>query len=574
MKSCPPGGLTAKMQPREGASAAARRASRLAVMRLPRAGKRFESLIGFLDGADAAGLSHAELEEHLDVHGRELLRCLLDDHLALRAVREQRLEQVVGDEGKVRTRVEPGHVRALETVFGTVSVERLAYRAPGVGNLHPADAALNLPVERHSHGLRKLCALESPRGSFDGAIDAICRQTGVRLAKRQVEELAGLAAMDFEDFYESRRPARGKRGDLLVLSADGKGIVMRADALRTRAPARPRAGPAPKPRLSGEEQQNRKRMAEIGAVYDAKPAPRTPADILTSAQPEGYEPAPGPVARNKWLTASIVNAPAEVIKRIFDEAERRDPKHRRTWVALVDGANHQIERISFEARKREVKVTIVVDVVHVLGYLWQRSRLPSPQRRPGRRALGAPPGDQSAPRTRPQGRRHDPPPSHQRPPRPVTAQARRRSRHLPDQQSPLPRLPHRAHQRMADRDRNRRRRLPPSNQGPDGHHRRPLGTRRRRGDPQATRHHRQRRLRGVLAISTSPKNDTTSTKPATTTTPSQPHDTSPPVTSEEPHPRSSGVLAEDPEAASTGAVTGVALLKGPSGRAELTVNRL
>ena len=163
------GGGGGRGSPGESASGTAFAASR----------ERFESLIGFLDGADAAGLSHAELEEHLDVHGRELLRCLLDDHLALRAVREPRLEQVVGDEGKGRTRVEPGHVRALETVFETVSVERMAYRAPGVGSLHPADAALNLPVERHSHGLRKLCALESPRGSFDGAIDAICRQTGV-----------------------------------------------------------------------------------------------------------------------------------------------------------------------------------------------------------------------------------------------------------------------------------------------------------------------------------------------------------------------------------------------------------
>jgi hypothetical protein len=270
--------------------------------------------------------------------------------------------------GVRRARVESGHERALETVFGTVSVKRLAYRAPGVGNLHPADALLNLLVERHSHGLRRLCALESPRGSFDGAMEAIERQTGVRLGKRQVEELAGLAAMDFEDFYENRRPARGKQGDLLVLSADGKGIVMRPDALRTRAPATPRAGPAPKPRLSGGEQHNRKRMAEIGAVYDAKPAPRTPADILTSAAPEGYEPKPGPIAKNKWLTASIVNAPAEVIKRIFDEAERRDPKHRRTWVALVDGADHQIERIKFEARKREVKVTIVVDLSELRGY--------------------------------------------------------------------------------------------------------------------------------------------------------------------------------------------------------------
>ena len=332
--------------------------------------EQFESLLGFLDGTDAGGLSHAELEEHLDRDGRELLRCLLDDHLALRALREQRLEQVIGDEGTVRSRLEPGHLRALETVFGTVSVERLAYRAPAVGNLHPADAALNLPIERHSHGLRKLCALESPRGSFDGAIDAIERRTGVRLAKRQAEELAGLAAMDFEEFYESRRPARSKPAELLVLSADGKGIVMRADALRTRAPARPRAGPAPRPRLSGEQQTNRKRMAEIGAVYDAKPAPRTPADILSSAAPQGYQPAPGPVAANKWLTASIVKAPAEVIKRIFDEAERRDPTHRRTWVALVDGAVHQIERIKLEARKRKVKVTIVVDFVHVLQYLW------------------------------------------------------------------------------------------------------------------------------------------------------------------------------------------------------------
>ena len=82
-------------------------------------------------------------------------------------------------------------------------------------------------MERHSHGLRRLAALESPRGSFQDAAGAIERQTGVRFGKRQVEELAGLAAIDFEDFYETRRPARSTPGDLLVLSADGKGIVMR-----------------------------------------------------------------------------------------------------------------------------------------------------------------------------------------------------------------------------------------------------------------------------------------------------------------------------------------------------------
>jgi hypothetical protein len=84
------GGGGGRGSPGESAGGAAFAASR----------ERFESLIGFLDGADAAGLSHAELEERLDVQGRALLRCLLDDHLALRALREQRLEQVVGDEGR------------------------------------------------------------------------------------------------------------------------------------------------------------------------------------------------------------------------------------------------------------------------------------------------------------------------------------------------------------------------------------------------------------------------------------------------------------------------------------------
>jgi len=40
---------------------------------------------------------------------------------------------------------------------------------------------------------------------------------------------------------------------------------------------------------------------------------------------------------------------------IFDEAQRRDSDHARTWVALDDGANHQIDRLTAKARDRNVQ---------------------------------------------------------------------------------------------------------------------------------------------------------------------------------------------------------------------------
>jgi hypothetical protein len=79
---------------------------------------------------------------------------------------------------------------------------------------------------------------------------------------------------------------------------------------------------------------------------------------------------PAPRAKHKWLTASVVEDAATVLADIFKEAQRRDPDQQRAWVALVDGNNHQIDRIKAEAKQRKVKIAIVVDVVHVLEYLW------------------------------------------------------------------------------------------------------------------------------------------------------------------------------------------------------------
>jgi len=168
-------------------------------------------VVDWLDGAEAGELEHAELEDHLEVAGRDLMRRLLQDHLDLRAQREARLAEVVDVHGVRHGTVEDGHIRGLGTVFGQVSVPRLAYRHRGHHNLYPADAALNLPAERHSHGLHRLAAAEASRGSFAEAAAALERATGQHLGKRQIEGLAARAAIDVEAFYATRPPARRRR---------------------------------------------------------------------------------------------------------------------------------------------------------------------------------------------------------------------------------------------------------------------------------------------------------------------------------------------------------------------------
>jgi len=112
-------------------------------------------------------------------------------------------------------------------------------------------------------------------------------------------------------------------------------------------------------------------MATVTALFDAEPAERTPADILPSTAAERTQRAKGPVTSGRVVHASLTRSPAQMIHGLFDQAEARDPEHRRRWVVLVDGNNHQIDRIRHQAASRGIDVTIVIDIVHVIEYCWR-----------------------------------------------------------------------------------------------------------------------------------------------------------------------------------------------------------
>ena len=315
---------------------------------------------------------HGTVEAWLASEGRELLRLMYQEHLDVRGQAEQRVE-VRGADGVVRADARPRE-RGLETVFGDVDVVRLLYAAAGREGRAPLDAVLNLPPDHYSHGVRRMIAKEIARASYDEVSELIKDYSSAKIAKRQIERLAVAASQDFDAFYELRRCEREKTADLLVISTDGKGIVMLHEHLReeTRRRAEKRTHKL-ETRLSKGEKKDCKRMAQVATVYTVPTWERTAADVvhgLRSADTESKRPEP----RDKRVWASVERTPRAVIREAFDEALRRDPLKVRRWVVLIDGNATQLAAVKAEAKRVGVKVTILVDIIHVLEYVWKAAR--------------------------------------------------------------------------------------------------------------------------------------------------------------------------------------------------------
>ena len=344
----------------------------------------FEHIVGYLDSEEASSMTHSDLERELEKRGRELMRIMLQEHLDKRGPGHCE-RPVSGSDGNERSRLRLQE-RKLETVFGTVSVERAGYGKKGVESLHPLDAELNLPDERYSLELRRRVAEEAAKSSFDETFESIGKMTGGHVPKRQIEELVMRAAVDFDAFYQMRQgqPAGGEQSEpacpgtadrsIMVMSVDGKGVVMRTQDLReqTRKAAMKRKHKMGA-RLSKGEKKNAKRMATVAAVYTIEPFVRKPEDLVSENNSVRVEqPRPRPEEKRVW--ASLEKTPEEVIEKAFQEAGCRDPGHHKNWVALVDGNKYQIRILRRMAKDKKLDLTIIVDIIHVIEYLWDAGR--------------------------------------------------------------------------------------------------------------------------------------------------------------------------------------------------------
>lgn len=339
-------------------------------------------LIGFVESEQAHTMDLAELERQLGQRGKDLMRQILQEHIDSRGKGEA-ATPVRDKDGELRPRLRL-HKKNIETPFGTVEARRIGYGQQGLASLHPLDADLNLPDELYSLEIRRRVALEAARNSFDDTVQNIIDYTAGHVPKRQSEELTQRAAEDFDAFYDQRRwdPASmEKTGEILVLTVDGKGVVMRKQDLRepTRKAAEAAASEGDSPH-SGEvqEKKNAKRMSMVASVYTIAPFVRTAEDIaLKRKSPDKGKTIesqrPKPECKRVW--ASLEKDADEVIRDVFQEALARDPDQKKIWVALVDGEEKQLRILKKIAKEMKVKLIIIMDIYHVLEYLWKAARV-------------------------------------------------------------------------------------------------------------------------------------------------------------------------------------------------------
>jgi hypothetical protein len=309
-------------------------------------------------------------------------------HLGNRAVGHFLDAQGTGDLGETVTppdgpelrRLEQTHDRELTSVFGTFTLHRTCYgsREGQKIDFVPLDNRLALPAGKFSYLLQDWDLLLATEHPFAQVAEVLRRILGLGQHVESLERLSRQAAPQVEPFRQSLPvPPAAEEGELLVQSADGKGVPMRrpTDAPPIHDHDRKR-GP----------KKDRKKKAIVGAAYTVDRYVRTPEQVLEAlfrppGQPRAEAARPRPCHKrvcarlNDYTDAQGVrhDGLVEVFWWLAEQRRDRDPDRCQDVVCVMDG-----EESLWEAQElfQGQRVTAeVLDLLHVTPRLWQAARL-------------------------------------------------------------------------------------------------------------------------------------------------------------------------------------------------------
>jgi len=277
-------------------------------------------------------------------------------------------------DGREVQRLEKLHSRRYVSIFGPFVLQRTAYgsREGQALEFVPLDQRLQLPESVFSYVLQdwdQALAMEQPFAQVNQTIERILK------LKQSVDSLEGVnrqQAQDVADFRDLQgSPPAAEEGQIVVVTADCKGIVIRGQGTPTVCGGERPAG----------QRANQKRMAAVAAVYTVDPYVRTADDVVAALfRDPDYEPEPRPEPCHKRVWASLPQEspkPRSSIALVFDwvwwEFAQRNPELTRPTVCLCDG-QEALWQACADSVLDEYRID-VLDLLHVTPRLWAAAKL-------------------------------------------------------------------------------------------------------------------------------------------------------------------------------------------------------
>jgi hypothetical protein len=301
--------------------------------------------------------------------GRSCLGAFLDSHGT-----GDLGETVTLPDGRETHRLEELHARRYVSIFGEFVLRRTVYgsREGQALDLVPLDNRLQLPAGVFSYVLQDWDQSLAVEQAFSQVNQTIARILKLKQSVDSLEEMTRQMAREVGDFRDLQgTPPAAEEGQIVVTSADCKGIVIRGQGTPTVC-----GGERPHGKRA-----NQKRMATVGAVYTVDAYVRTADEVVAALfRDPDYQPGPRPKPCHKRVWASLPHEgpqPRSSIAVVFDwlwwEFAQRNPRLERPTVCLCDGQEALWEACA-DAVVDEERVEIL-DLLHVTPRLWQAAKL-------------------------------------------------------------------------------------------------------------------------------------------------------------------------------------------------------
>ena len=275
-------------------------------------------------------------------------------------------------EGRTLKRLDKEHARRYVSVFGELKINRTVYgtRETQKHEVIPLDAILGLPDSDYSYLLQEWDQEFCVQNSFARSRESISRILKLDQSVRSLEAMNQSMAEDVESFRATEPLSRPvQAGEILVLTADGKGIPMRKDNPQDN----PQDNPVQKQRRTKGQKANKKRMACAGAVYTINPFIRTAEDIVDEViRSNRVNDRPEP--QNKKLRAELtrtidgveVNGKDTIFSWFKEEIAFRNPDGAMAVVCVMDGERALWKKLG----EMELNVVAILDIFHALERVW------------------------------------------------------------------------------------------------------------------------------------------------------------------------------------------------------------